>query len=254
MGDEYLMDFIPGEHGGDFRVDVVCTNEQLEGNDTVGSRDFHARRLVAAYSELDQWVDNMDDHEINYFYNLLMNGQMDRVMDAFYDHYYDDETPSLNGVVTSVKHWFTGKPYTGDPNDPDALRYGFVKNEAVCQPLGTACEPWDYTFKKDPMSLTRGSAEHKANRYNQPNYEAQRDYRSQGAKVVSTESRKPIPRNGNARNWCCSGYCKISSEMAAPGQGTNYWGKCGLTPSQDRSKHQVRRRLEKPAQSTQGGV
>ena len=52
-----------------------------------------SRRLRSVFSgwEFDDWVDNLDDVEIDYFYNLMMNGQMDDIMDAFrYDVEYDD--------------------------------------------------------------------------------------------------------------------------------------------------------------------
>lgn len=46
-----------------------------------------------AFENMDfqHWVDNLDDDDIDYFYNLMMNGQLDDVMDAFrYDMEYDD--------------------------------------------------------------------------------------------------------------------------------------------------------------------
>ena len=52
-----------------------------------------ARRLRSVFSdyEFDDWVDNLDDRDIDYFYNLMMNGRMGDIMDAFqYDVEYDD--------------------------------------------------------------------------------------------------------------------------------------------------------------------
>ena len=41
--------------------------------------------------EFDDWIDNLDNRDIDHFYNLMMNGQMDDVMNAFrYDVEYDD--------------------------------------------------------------------------------------------------------------------------------------------------------------------
>ena len=70
------------------------------------SPSARARRLRSVLSEweLDEWIDNLDDDDIHYFYNLMMNGQIDDIMDAFrydmeyedygeyndYDRYYDD--------------------------------------------------------------------------------------------------------------------------------------------------------------------
>lgn len=271
--DEYLMDFIPGEHGGDFRVDVVCSNEQLEGNDTVGSRDFHARRLVAAYSEFDQWIDDMDDHEINYFYNLLMNGQMDRVMDAFYDDadyyhddgyygdYYEDEMPSLGGLVKNVKNAFQSKPYTGPTDIPDAYRYGFVKNSAICMPVGSSCNPWQYTTFKDYMLPQNKNAPRR-----RPDEKLQTDIApSQMAKQMQfAQDMDSYKRNGAknqfthkvplARDYCCSGYCRISDRMAVPNKGVNYWGKCDLTKEQKRTKTRKRKKLESATTNAHHGV
>ena len=44
------------------------------------------RRLRSVFSdrELDEWVDNLDDGDIDYFYDLMVNGQTDDVMDAFW--------------------------------------------------------------------------------------------------------------------------------------------------------------------------
>merc|ERR1712048_822685 len=107
-----------------------------------------------------------DDHEINYFYNLLMNGQMDRVMDAFYHDadyyynddyygdYYEDETPSLGILVKTIKRFMAHKPYTGDDNDPDAFRYGFITDPEKCQPLGNWCQPMSYIHPDARSALT----------------------------------------------------------------------------------------------------
>ena len=55
--------------------------------------------MIDAFEDVDfqHWIDNLDDDDIDYFYNLMMNGQIDDVMDAFrsdieYDDYgeYDD--------------------------------------------------------------------------------------------------------------------------------------------------------------------
>ena len=57
------------------------------------SPSTRARRLRSVLSEweLDDWIDTLDDDDIDYFYNLMMNGQMDHIMDAFrYDTEYDD--------------------------------------------------------------------------------------------------------------------------------------------------------------------
>merc|ERR1712130_9939 len=262
--DEYLMDFIPGEHAGDFRVDVGCSNELLEGNDTAGSRDFHARRLVAAYSELDQWIDDMDDHEINYFYNLLMNGQMDRVMDAFYhdaDYYYDDdyygdyyedETPSLGILVKTIKRFMAHKPYTGDDNDPDAFRYGFITDPEKCQPLGNWCQPMSYIHPDARSALTTNPKE-----YNK----AQDDHPSEMAKQMRTATKMENYLENHlqshpkelARKYCCSGYCqkthltrfqKVISEWHGGLASPITEGVCALTKDQKENLEKKRKALE----------
>ena len=52
-----------------------------------------ARRLRSVFSDwqFDEWIDNLADGDIHYFYNLMVNGKMDDIMDAFrYDMEYDD--------------------------------------------------------------------------------------------------------------------------------------------------------------------
>ena len=40
---------------------------------------------------INEWIDNLDDDDIDHFYNLMVNGQMNDIMDAFrYDIEYDD--------------------------------------------------------------------------------------------------------------------------------------------------------------------
>ena len=57
------------------------------------TRFNRVRRLRSAFNDLEveDWIDNLDDYDIDYFYNLMVNGKMDDIMDAFrYDMKYDD--------------------------------------------------------------------------------------------------------------------------------------------------------------------
>ena len=59
------------------------------------SSSVRARRLRSAFIDrkLDDWIDNLEDDDIDYFYNLMVNGQIDDIMDVFrydYDAEYDD--------------------------------------------------------------------------------------------------------------------------------------------------------------------
>merc|ERR1719334_2651518 len=103
---EYIVEMVGNGDGGIFKVDMMCSNEEYEETEYTEGRLFRARRLITFFEdqEIDEWVDNMDDDEIDYFYDLLLEGQSGEIMDVFqyendfgadgdyddYDEYYRD--------------------------------------------------------------------------------------------------------------------------------------------------------------------
>merc|ERR1719334_2288241 len=76
------------------RKELCCAMIHFVRNEALEYTPFaEPRRLRSVFSdwELDQWVDNLDDGDIDYFYDLMVNGQTDDIMDAFrYDVEYGD--------------------------------------------------------------------------------------------------------------------------------------------------------------------
>merc|ERR1719150_559428 len=96
-----------------------------EGSELTGvTASVRARRLrsVLADQEFNDWVDALDDDDIEYFYNLMLNDQMDDIMDAFrwdriYDQYYG--------------HYYG--EYYGEYTDPSRGQGAIVANPPVNQ-------------------------------------------------------------------------------------------------------------------------
>merc|ERR1712173_198523 len=100
-------------------VDMMCSGEPLDGEGSNPS--VQSRRLRSAFNELefDEWIDNLDDGDIDYFYNLMMDGEMDDVMDAFrYDMEYDDygEYNDYDGYLDQLDDY---EAYDGDYYEMD---------------------------------------------------------------------------------------------------------------------------------------
>ena len=96
----------------------------------MGSTPFnHTRRLLTVSNdwELDAWIDNLDNDDIDYFYNLMVNGQMSDIMDAFrYDMEHDDyrEYNDYDRYLDDYEAYGEYDAYYSDYYDLESDKYG----------------------------------------------------------------------------------------------------------------------------------